>query len=106
MVEFVGLGTDNVEVRPKCVFASMLERCIAEFGLFCRFRYLSEQKAAKLKQWSALPVGQANHPKYRIRGKPSHAGGTGEGTLRQLESSCASCRDSHNPSNGIEPPIR
>ena len=58
MVEFVGLGTDNVEVRPKCVFASMLERCIAEFGFFCRFRYLSEQKAAKLKQWSALPVGQ------------------------------------------------
>ena len=71
MVEFVGLGTDNVEVRPKCVFASMLERCIAEFGLFCRFRYLSEQKAAKLKQWSALPPAANTHRRRLIvsRGK-------------------------------------
>jgi len=67
----VGLGTDNVEVRPKCVFASMLERCIAEFGLFCRFRYLSEQKAAKLKQWSALPPAANTHRRRLIvsRGK-------------------------------------
>src|SRR5437870_9847227 len=71
MVEFVGLGTDNVEVRPKCVSASMLERCIAEFGLFCRFRYLSEQKAAKLKQWSALPPAANTHRRRLIvsRGK-------------------------------------
>ena len=67
----MGLGTDNVEVRPKCVFASMLERCIAEFGLFCRFRYLSEQKAAKLKQWSALPPAANTHRRRLIvsRGK-------------------------------------
>src|SRR5689334_14197489 len=67
---------------------------------------LLKQNTAELKPCCTFSVRQPSEVSNPRKTFGQHAVGTGEGILRRRESSCASCCDSHNPSNGIEPPIR